>query len=280
MKDFSRFPIVKDFFPKHEPAFIIAGAQKSGTSSLHYYLNQHAGLCGSDPKELHFFDRKKYQNQSLNYYLRAFKGKRRCLYFESTPNYMYLPFVAKDIKRTFPNIKLVIVLRDPVQRAFSAWNHYRYKWEKADQTARGVQPKTQWDRIYDLFYKNRDAMPSFRECVEIELDLMQKTPEIYEPGLLRKGLYLDQLLHLWEFFPKNEVKVVGFKDLVNDPERTLNDILGFLGMSESSWAFLSKQKKNVRPYTNKMLDQDKRFLEEFYREPNQRLFDELGNINW
>ena len=92
------------FFPKQKPAFIIIGPQKSGTSSLHYYLNQHPDLAGSSPKEIHYFDKWINHGYHLDWYENHFKtlSFRKKLFFESSSNYIYHESVAKYISECYP----------------------------------------------------------------------------------------------------------------------------------------------------------------------------------
>lgn len=65
---------LSSLYPINPPSFMIVGAQKAGTSSLHYYLNQHPQLKGTKPKELHFFDRKQFLGHDFSDYLENFRG--------------------------------------------------------------------------------------------------------------------------------------------------------------------------------------------------------------
>jgi hypothetical protein len=116
---------IRGLMKPHAPDFIIIGAQKSGTSSLHYYLDQHPDFCASSEKELHYFNRHVHFGKPLAEYEANFRSFRKKKHFESTPAYIYHPGALDLIKKTYPEIKLIAVLRDPVKRSYSAWNHYR-----------------------------------------------------------------------------------------------------------------------------------------------------------
>ncbi len=272
--------VIKNLQPVHRPDFIIIGAQKAGTSSLHYYLDQHPHLSRSVPKELHYFSRDIHFNKSLSSYEEHFRGGNHNKYFESTPAYLYIPGACEAIQHAYPNIKIIVVLRDPVKRAYSAWNMYKDFFEK-DQIEDLVKLKQrrEGDLLYTKFYEGRDQFPSFRECIEIELDLI-KSNESFEPALLRRGLYLEQLNRYWKNFGKDNVLILGFNDLIKDTENTLKKVTNFLGVEDLGWSSLDTEPRNARNYSEPISESDKQLLESFYAKPNQELFKEIEHINW
>lgn len=272
--------IITNLQPVHRPDFIIIGAQKAGTSSLHFYLDQHPHLSGSVPKELHYFNRDIHFNKSLSIYEEHFRGWNDNKYFESTPAYLYTPGTCDAIQHAYPDMKVIAVLRDPIKRAYSAWNMYKDFFEK-DQVEDIIKlkPRRKGDLLYTKFYEGREEFPSFRECIEIELDLI-KSNESFEPSLLRRGLYLEQLNRYWGNFGKDNVLVLGFNDLIKDTEKTLKKVTNFLGVEDLGWSFLNTEPRNTRDYSEPITQSDKQLLEDFYRQPNQELFDVIKHINW
>ena len=277
------FNIARKLLPTHSPDFLIIGAQKSGTTSLHYYLNQHPNLTGSYPKELHYFNRDIHFNKSFGEYKKHFRGikKKDTLLFEATPAYIYHPGSAELIKKHLPNTKLIVILRNPVQRAYSAWNHYSQFFE-AEPGVRKVfdeTPRTEGNYLHELYFKNREVFPTFRECIEIELDLIEKGKG-YEPALLRRGVYIDQLKNYWNYFSKDQVMIIGFRDLTEKKKETLQKIEKFLNIPQYDWDNLIDEPKNVREYKEKINEEDRVLLEKFYSEYNLQLEKEVGKLNW
>lgn len=266
--------------PKNVPGFIILGAQKSGTTSLHYYLAQHPNLRGSTPKEVHFFDRDIHFGKTFEQYKSHFRGGRKNLYFESSPSYLYVPETAERIYREFPKNKFVIVLRDPIKRAYSAWNHYRQIFESERLSIAFEQkPRREGSKLYEAFFHGRKSFPTFRECIEIE-QLLIEQQDGYEPALLRRGLYLEQLERYWEFFEPEQLLILGFKDLVVDTDKTLNRVCDFLAVDSIDWSTIDREPRNVREYSEPMSEADKKYLQTFFAKPNQELFERTGSINW
>ena len=271
---------IKLFQPAHRPDFIIIGTQKAGTSSLHFYLDQHPQMSGSHPKELHYFNRDIYFGKNIKEYEGHFRGWGKKKYFESTPTYFYTPGTCESIQRAYPDLKLIVVLRDPVKRAYSAWNMYKHFFEKSQvEKAIKAKPRREGDLLYKKLYENRDAFPSFRECIDIELDLIE-SGEGFEPALLRRGLYLEQLNHYWSSFGKENILVLGFKDLIKNTESTLRKTTDFLDVEDVGWSFLNDEPRNTRSYSEPISESDRQFLENFYLQPNQELFDAIGHVNW
>ena len=272
----------KMFLPSNSPHFIILGAQKAGTSSLYYYLNQHPQIRPSlDTKEVGFFNRDIYFGKTFSEYQKQFSGLKRQLYFDATPEYLYHPGVAHKIAQYLPNVQLIIVLRDPVQRAFSAFSHYRSRFELEEEYCINVKnrPKREGNLLYEKLLKGRQKFPSFRECIEIELDMM-KSGEGFEPALLRRGLYLEQLQAYWKYFDPSQILILGFKDLANNTFETLDAICRFLGVSRFDCDKINTESKNRGSYSEHMKEEDRVLLEEFFAEPNRQLFETIGPVNW
>ena len=120
--------MLKLSFKGRKVDFIIAGVQKSGTTALFSYLCEHNEICMSDKKEIHFFDRRRYFILFPNYlfYHSNFSNfKSQKLIGEATPIYIYWKKAIERLVRYNPNIKLIIVLRNPITRAYSHWNMMR-----------------------------------------------------------------------------------------------------------------------------------------------------------
>ena len=102
------------------PNFIIIGPPKCASTSLHFYLGQHPEIFTTKIKETRFFSL--HYNKGMNYYAHYFKdaGNAKAI-GEATPSYSFLPFVADRIKKHFPEIKLILCFRNPMDRTFSSW---------------------------------------------------------------------------------------------------------------------------------------------------------------
>ena len=105
---------------------MVVGAQKAGTTSLYHYLNQHDDIFMPNEKELHFFDTNEpISDNRFNKYLKRFRTRKEYLgKGEATPIYMFYPHTLEKIKAFFPELKIIIVIRNPARRAYS---HYWYE---------------------------------------------------------------------------------------------------------------------------------------------------------
>lgn len=272
--------LLKRTLPNNKPNFLIVGAQKSGTTSLHYYLSQHPKLVGSFPKELHFFSRDDNFKKGLKWYHKHFFDKqnlfKKGLYFESTPFYLYKENVAERIYKYNPNLKIIIVLRDPAKRAYSAWNMYRDFAKDSPKHQTNVKNVD----VIKEFYSEKH-FPSFEECFENELDRIKLNSPYEGHGVIRRGIYLPQIKKYHKLFGKNNVLILGFKDLIGNKQETLNDVLKFLEIPNSDWNFLQDRAKNVRSYPQKINPETEGKLKNFYASYNKELFEYLGKeINW
>lgn len=270
-------------FQKHYfPDFMIIGAQKSGTSTLHFLLDQHPALVGSHPKEIHYFDKPPEERKSLEWYKSHFSKsffERRKLFFDATPNYIYHIHIPAELFALNPLMKFIIMLRNPVARCFSAWNMYK---DIFDQYKKGMPLGVRKDGpIFQYFFKGRINFPTLEKCLDIELDLMKLNPQIVEPALLRRGLYYGQLVNYFKVFPVNKLFIIESDNFRSNMYDCLDSMANFLGVSPFNRSSLDIQNKHVRKYDEKMLESTRLFLNEFYREPNEKLYNLLGvQFNW
>src|ERR1700758_2597105 len=173
--------------------FIVPGAQKSGTTALHYFLRKHPQIALPDRQELHFFDDEEiFSRQPVDYELlhRHFRKRpvrllpvRRGLAGEVTPSYLYWKPAMERIWKYNPQIKLIILLRNPAERAFAHWNMQRFK---------GREP-------LDFL----DALKAEKERTE-EVAPLQCRRYSY----VDRGFYAEQLERAFKFFPREQLKII------------------------------------------------------------------------
>ncbi|MCG2579796.1 MAG: sulfotransferase domain-containing protein [Marinobacter sp.] len=266
-------------FSGHKPDFLIVGAQKSGTTSLFSYLEERNGFLGSKPKEVHFFDREDNFAKGDDWYHSHFikRPGQKGLIFEASPEYLSRAKVAPRLKAYNPKLKIIIILREPISRAYSAWNMYRQwsvegvlPWAIAnDQHGKDESP------IFRTFFKN--GCPSFTEYVQIEMGLIEKSDGEEEPSLLRRGLYKQQIARYVGLFGWNNVQVLGFNELKNDSESVIRKCHEFLGVPYHEPKAVGENGiMNKRAYPSKISSGDLEILQKFFEQPNKELFEYLG----
>jgi len=191
------------------PNTIVIGAQKCGTTALYNWLSQHPDIFGEPAmKDFPFFCSDEHLNRGQVWFSKRFAGERgeRVILH----GYVHYLFLAERTAELFaqlpPETKLLAILRNPIDRAHSAFLQAR---------------KT-----------GRESLKSFDAAVERELSKgidNLESPE--DQAYLAHGLYADQLANLLKFFPRNRIKVILFDDLEENPQRLCSDIFIFLGLS-------------------------------------------------
>ena len=117
---------------KQKPDFLILGAMKAGTSSLLHYLKQHPMIELPSEKELHYYDSKRYSGWRLDDYIAQFPVRSsEYLSGEATPYYLRHPHAPRWVKSDFPQMKLLVILRDPTARAYS---HFQQRIANGKET--------------------------------------------------------------------------------------------------------------------------------------------------
>jgi len=192
--------------------FLIIGAAKCGTTSLYNYLIQHPQVLPAIQKEVHYFDFNYYRG--LDWYKNQFPEKVASkIIGEASPFYLYHPLVPEKVFKLLPQTKLIILLRDPVERAIS-----------------------------DYFYTKpgmdfESALQKEVEIVKPELDKINNK-QSYDINLIRKysyltrGIYIEQIKRWRQYFAQEQMLILIYEDLCNDPKDTVNKVFKFLGLPE------------------------------------------------
>lgn len=195
------------------PNFLIIGAQKAGTTWLQHTLRQHSDVYMPD-EEVHFFDKAQHYRRGLSWYRQFFEGASgEAAIGEKTPDYCWtgqpgaeghLPSVHHNIYRTLPEAKLILIVRNPVDRAVSAANHLI--------RTRRVPPQYSVDRL----------------LVGDKQDLAKRH------GVIDYGRYYRHIQAYLEFFDREQLLVLVFEeDVVDAPEAGLKKVTEFLGVDPS-----------------------------------------------
>ncbi len=256
---------IRQYIPGREPlvpSFLIVGAQRSGTTSLQKYLQQHPGFVAPVRKEVHYFDR--HYARGLDWYLSHFPQHRDgAISGDATPYYLYHPLAAGRAGQQLPNAKIVVLLRDPAERARSHYQH---------EVAKGCE---------DLSLEAAlDAEPSRLEG-EVERLISDGTYQSYahqHHSYVSRGRYLEQLLRWEAVYGRDQVLVLTSEDLFADPQSTLATLLEFLGLEPFALRDAKIHNSYVkRPISDAVFDRLTREL----HDDNVRLYDHLGrDLGW
>ena len=257
------------------PGFVILGAQRAGTTSVFDYLERHpdiVGPAGWDPsvpwrKELHFFTDR--FDRGPDWYRASFPllAEQRVARLrggdivagEATPYYLFHPAVPERMAATIPDVRLIVLLRNPVERAYSHYQHSRRL---------NVEPL------------------SFEEALKAEDERLSGEEErlVSDPGYssqahrhfsyLSRGRYADQLERWLAYFPRERILILRSEDLFAEPARCYAELLGFLGVR--GWApteFAARNRASYAPIDPALRAR----LEDHFAEPNTRLTQLLGD---
>jgi sulfotransferase family protein len=233
--------------------FIVAGAQKSGTTALHYFLKKHPQIALPDRQEIHFFDDEEiFSRAPIDYELlhRHFRPiARSTIAGEITPSYLYWKPAMERIHDYNPRIKLVILLRNPIDRAFAHWNMQRFK-----------------DR------EPLDFLDALKE--EPRRIAQPLTLESRRFAYVDRGFYSDQLERVFKFFPREQVKIMKFEKFRDRKQETLDDVFKFLDLK--SLRGVRDKDRNVVPYERAMTPEERKYLAEVFAAEIGKLEKMLG----
>jgi hypothetical protein len=192
------------------PNFFIVGAQKAATTSLYFYLKKIPGVYMSPLKEPFYFAIHAVKNSASDLvrdkeeYLRLFeKARGYTAIGEATPIYLWDPDSPNLIHQTVPHARIVMILRDPVERAYSNYLMYR-----------------KYGGIKSSFY---DELMRDYQCEE----KLYGRSQLY----IEFGMYYQQVKRYFDIFGREQVKVLVFEEFVQHPAQSVNDVLAFLGVN-------------------------------------------------
>lgn len=252
------------------PEFLIIGAQRCGTTSLYKYLAEHPCFASASvgTKGVHFFDT--HYGNGLAWYRSHFPTIARRRWFrarhgadlvtgEASPYYLFHPLVPHRIAAHLPGVKLVALLRDPVERAYSQWQH---------ELAKG----------FETLERFEDALDAEPVRLAGEAERMREDPDYRSPAhqhwsYTSRGRYAEQLEAYRALFPPQQLLVARAEDLFAEPEALYARVESFLGLAPHPPATFERhngyRRAPMHPATRAR-------LVEHFAEPNRRLAEMLG----
>lgn len=244
------------------PNFIIVGAQKGGTTSLYWYLRGHPRVSRASTKEVHFFDHHFQRGEwwyRSHFPLVSALRHNHAITGEASPYYLFHPHVPHRIAEVAPEARLLLCLRNPINRAISHyWHTVRRGKEKLPMA---------------------EAFRQEPERLRGELDRMlaDETYASYNHhafAYLNRGIYADQVARYLEHFDRSQLLVLRSETLFQDTEATYQEVLRFLGLEPHPLPPLPP--RNVGDYRGETPEGLREELTAFFAPHNQRLYDLLG----
>lgn len=247
------------------PNFIIIGVKRCGTTTLYEQLSEHPCIEKSAHDNLGFFNNN--FELGLNWYRSHFvtNSKKRQIEkkygkfttYDVTSSYIQNKQTAENIFKTLPNVKLILILRNPSDRAYSEYNQ----------------------NIIDE-NESRD----FEELIKKEIEEIENTSDENlkfcsdKINLVKKGIYIKQVLPWLKIFPREQILIISTEELGEKTDETYNKIFRFLELPE----YKIKNKQRYRRGTyEKMSDEARKILDNFYEQYNNELFQKIEkNFEW
>ena len=246
------------------PDFLIVGGQRCGTTSLFNYILKHPHILRPIHKEIHYFDLN--YGKSIGWYRSHFPIsylRKGFITGEASPYYIFHPHALRRIAETLPDVKLIVILRNPVDRAYS---HYQYEVKLG---------------IENLNFK--EALDSENKRIRREHEKMLM--DEYMNGFnhrhftyVSRGCYFEQIKRLYEYFPEDQVIIVENGALLKEPLKVLESVFRFLDVKD--WKLKIERKYNVGSY-GEMDENLRKRLISIFKSPNEELYNLLGeDFDW
>ena len=237
------------------PDFFVIGVVRSGTTSMYHFLDQHPSIVKSAYDELGFFD----DNFRLgwSWYRSLFPTKMKkqkikkktgyFLTFDDTPFYIYNEIVAKRIREYFPNGKIIVLLRNPIDRAYSN---------------------------YFLGVRMGNEKRSFEEAISEEMEQIKthdkkQMNEFLSRSYLGRGLYALQLDIWFRYFKQENIFVIKSEDFSKNTQKIMEQVFKFLDLPK--FEIKNIQKSNVAEYPT-MKEKTRECLKDFFESHNEKLY--------
>jgi hypothetical protein len=253
------------------PDFLIVGAQKAGTTYLYHLLTRHPFVESATAKEVHYFD--VHFSQGIDWYRSRFpqpawREGRKIMTGEASPYYLFHPHAARRAADVVPHAKIIVLLRNPIDRAYSDYQH-KYR-------------------------EGREPLRSFREAIEAEDHRLRgeketmlanedyASPNYRKYSYLSRGVYVDQVKEWSKYFGEDQILVLKSEDFLERPRDALASVHEFLGLPPWEAVALGDDPEVSHKGSYKKLDPAIRERLESYFEPhNQRLYEFLGvDFGW
>jgi len=253
------------------PDFLIVGAQKSGTTSLHAYLSQHPQLFSSPlKKEIHYFDGGKHRKSDSFakgeiWYRAHFPSQRELSagsrVFEASPLYLFHPLAAERIARLAPRTKLIALLRNPVERAIS---HY------LSTKRRKFEPLP----MLEAFQKEEERLEQVLAGRDFKNELYIRYT--YKS----RGRYQEQLDRYRRYFPAQQILLLSSEEFFNDPHESLKRVFDFVEV-DAGFRVGDVTARNVGGSKDEVPSSVHEYLMDYFRPYNRALYEQTGrDFGW
>lgn len=257
--------------PRLRPSFVIVGAQRCGTTSMYNYVTSHPHVVRALTKEVHYFDVNMARGWAwyASHFVTECRAESRLrvglptVTGEASPYYVFHPHGVRRLREALPNTKIIVMLRDPVQRALSHYSHERMKgWESAS-------------------LEEALALEESRLSGEVESLLADETYQSFghqHYSYRARGDYLPQLQRVHEHYPPEQVFLLNSNDFYRDPDASYRSLMRFLGLDAQPPATFKRYNTYASPKPDPAVVTS---LVRHFAPLNEALYDYVGkDLGW
>jgi hypothetical protein len=241
------------------PEAIIIGAQRSGTTRFYNRMVRHSQVAPSSRKEIHFYDVR--YDRGIEYYKTMFAPKLGRISMEASPYYIYHPAVAERIYRHQPDVKIIAMLRNPIDRAFSNYFH---------EVRRQQEP-----------FSFEEAIEKEPNRIEGEEERILQDPTYYsvrhnQYSYLARSDYAPQLQRYYDLFPSENIYIIKSEDFFEDEMGVLRDVQRYLGLIDFDYPYNPPPDKK---YKDMIREETRQQLVEYFK-PRVKELKKLTGVSW
>lgn len=238
------------------PSFVIIGTARGGTTSLFNYLSLHPHIAPPVKKEVAFFCT--HFQKGMAWYRSHFpvKGDPAVITGEASPYYLSHPKAAIRLKQTMPDIKIIVLLRNPVERAFSSYKNIKKL---------GLEPAPDFKTAVSL-EKERTA----GEEIKISGSDNYYSSKHQHYSYLGRSIYHKELQRWFSQFPEKQFMIINSESFYEDPVKTYNSVIAFLGLAPHDPGPLKRFNESSKG--EKLNPEFRNQLIEFFKPHNEELF--------
>ncbi len=257
-RTFSEYP---DFYKSQGPNFFVIGGMKCGSTSIYEYIVKHHQVIPALKKEIHFFNMN--YEKGIDWYLSHFPfipKDKSIITGEATPC-LSVDGIWEKVYHFFPHVKLIAVLRNPVDRAYSHYNH-----------------TAQW---FGVNHRLEDAIKHDLDNKEVINKMLENDPNAYrnvKSNYLIQGLYVYWLKEWLRYFPREQILIIKSEDLFTQTSLVMKQVFDFLNIPNHS---SSEYPNTLKGRYSSMSESLRHSLNEYFKPHNQKLEDFLcRDLNW
>lgn len=252
------------------PDFLVIGAEKAGTTFLYSLLQEHPHFRAAAKKEVHYLDSRKFefgpQWYRAQFPLHEKVGERNTVTGEASPYYLLHPLAAKRAYELLPDVKLIVLLRNPIERAYSGYQH---------KVRDGVEPLS--------FEAAIEAEP---ERLAGERDKIARSGDYYSNNYrwysyLTRGIYVDQIKQWHEYFAPEQFMIIQSEDFFEEPVATLDRVCTFVGLQPGQVDTPDSASPGTAPQYAPIKSETRNALRAYFEPHNRSLYEYLGvDFGW